>query len=216
MKNYCAIYLFLLIFTSCSGYRIKKKENPFTQYNIEKIYIPMFYNQSNFVGVEALFTQKIYRTLLQYNKLEIVQSRTEADAVLIGILESRKKSIETNYSVSTKNVSNVYEDTLGQREKDFIVPTVNQQSIGLRIVIMKHPSNEEIEIVQSSLGDKVMSSKIIFNQKLNYNVNYTLKELQGDSIKVLGTQNRGVQLEAMNALANSAAEGFKEMVLYAF
>ncbi len=210
------IILALLFNMSCSGYRIKKKENPFSQYSIQKIYIPVFYNHSNFIGIEGLFTEKIYRTLLDYKGLKIVDRASKADAVVIGIISSHPKSIDSHYNVATKNVSNIYDDVLEDRKKNFILPSVNHMALSLRMVIMKHPSQEEIEVLQSSLGDKVLSSKIIFNQTLSLGESYTLKELQGDSTKVLGTQNRGVQVEAMNNIATSAAEGFKEMVLYAF
>ncbi len=84
-------WIVFIFFFSCAGYQFKSKDNPFAQYGIKKIYVPMFYNHTNVPQVSASFTKEITRTLLEFKKLRIVDNPKSADAVLVGIVESRLK-----------------------------------------------------------------------------------------------------------------------------
>lgn len=213
LKN---LFILIALFSSCAHYRLKDKNNPFAQYQISKLYIPMFYNQSNFPGVNGILTQKIYQTLAQYNHLKIVSKASEADAALVGIVESPQSMREAISTNSTKSAKNTYSEVLKDTDKDYIIPSVNEVNLSLRIVLIKHPSKEEIDFFQNPKTKNIMSSKIIFNQSISLSEEYNIKELQGEATKVLGSQNRGVQREAISDLTDVAAEKFKEVILYAF
>ncbi len=58
---------------SCSGYRFQSKSNPFAQYGIRSISVPMFYNKSNFADVSGPFTREIYKTLLEFKNRDVLQ-----------------------------------------------------------------------------------------------------------------------------------------------
>lgn len=210
-------YLLLLILMSCSGYRFQSKSNPFAQYGIRSISVPMFYNKSNFADVSGPFTREIYKTLLEFKNLRLSEPTEKSDAVLIGILESRPKKKESIQNINSKRAESTFGDgVLGEDRQDFLVPSVNQLNLRLRIIVVKHPTPAEIKFFQTQLSKQVLSSKVIFNESIKLQRNYLLKELRGDGIKVLGSQNRGVEKQQMQILAETAASSFKDMILYAF
>ena len=209
------LFSFLLL-SSCAGYHLQSKSNPFLQYGINSIYTPVFYNHTNFPNVSGVFTKEIMTTLFDFKGLRLEEDRERADAVLIGILESDRMRRNSTETKSSKSASNVYKDTLGGREKEFFVASENLVKLSMRIIVIKHPTNEEIEFLQTQYGPDAMSSKIIFNERIRLENTVTIKELQGDGTKVLGTQNRGVQVKAFKLMAQNAAKSFKEMILHAF
>ena len=130
LKN---LFILIALFSSCAHYRLKDKNNPFAQYQISKLYIPMFYNQSNFPGVNGILTQKIYQTLAQYNQLKIVSKASEADAALVGIVESPQSMREAISTNSTKSAKNTYSEVLKDTDKDYIIPSVNEVNLSLTV-----------------------------------------------------------------------------------
>ena len=162
--------------------------------------------------------------MLSYRELSIYSGNRSSDAVLVGIIESRDKRKRTITPESQKEVSNIYEDDLfeGKRE-DFLLPTSNRIKLSLRIIIIKHPTSEELEFIKKSIAREALSSKIIFNETIDLTESYNLREIKGDStnetrrnIQVLGTQNRGVQQTSIENMAKKAASSFEDMILYAF
>lgn len=210
--------LFLLIFVaSCSGYRFQGKSNPFAQYSIRSISVPMFYNKSNLGNVSGVFTQEIFRTLTDFKDLKINIGKKKSDAVLIGIIDSsakRKDSILTETSRSVK--SNFGSDVIGDKRDDFVVPSANRVNMNLRIIVIKHPTEEEIKFLQTNIGKNAISSKIIFNEEMSLANSYLLKKYSGEPIKVIGSQNDGLYRESIKLLAKQAADNFRNMILYAF
>jgi hypothetical protein len=211
------ILLLLLIISSCAGYSFKEKNNPFNQFGIESISVPMFYNHTNFPGLSGAFTKKIFHTLSDFKELMIYSGLKSTDAVLIGIIESPDKKRETVITDGRNKVQNTYgEDVIGQNRSDFLLPTKNKLNLRLRLIVIKHPSSEEIKFFQTKIGEKALSSKVIFNEVVDLKTSYTLSELDQSAISVLGSQNRGIQKEALRGLADTAANSFKDMILYAF
>lgn len=209
--------LVLLLLTSCTGYRFQSKSNPFGQYGIRSIAVPMFFNKSNFSNVSGPFTKEIVQTLLEFKDLRLSEDVAKSDAVLVGIIESRAKKKESIININSKRAESTFgEGVLGSNRDDFFVPSVNQMRMNLRIVVIKHPTPTEIKFFRSDMGKKALSSKVIFNENISINRNYLLKELRGDATKVLGTQNRGVERQTILKMAESAASSFKDMILYAF
>jgi hypothetical protein len=211
------ILLLLVIITSCAGYSFKEKNNPFNQFGIESISVPMFYNHTNFPALSGVFTKEIFHTLSDFKELMIYSGMETTDAVLIGVIESADKKRETVITDGRKSVKNMYgEDIIGENREDFLLPTTNLLNIRLRLIVIKHPTIEEIKFFQTEIGSKALSSKVIFNEVVNLKTSYTLNELDQSAISVLGTQNRSIQRETLHNLALSAANSFKDMILYAF
>ncbi len=210
--------LFILIsWQSCAGYRFQKKSNPFAQYSIRSISVPMFYNHSNFSNVSGVFTKEVFQTLLEFKDLQLKTAGEPSDAVLVGIIYSPKNKADSVTPVSSKKVKNAFgEDSIGPNRQDFVVSSVNQIKLRLKVIVIKHPTQEEIEFLQKNIGQNAISSKIIFNDEISLTANYQLKELRGEATKVIATQNRGVEKQRLNDMAKQAATGFKDMILYAF
>ena len=212
--KYLALFIIL---TSCAGYRFRNKENPFIQFGIRTLSVPMFYNHSTLHNVSGVFTKEIFNTMINYKGLELKSGNAPADAVLIGIVESPQTLKDTVSSEAFKSVENTYgEEVLNEKRKNFNLPSVNRVSLKVRIIVIKQPSKEEIKFLRSSYGKGVVSSKIIFNETISLSDTYNLKENGGEGVKVLGTQNRGIQQATVKNLALSAATSFKDMILYAF
>ena len=211
------MFTFLIFLSSCAGYRFQNKSNPFAQYGIKSISVPMFHNKSNFAEVSGAFTREIFKTLLEFNELKLSKSPAQADAVLVGIIESRSKRRESIVNINSKRAESTFgEGTLGASREDFFVPSVNQMQLTLRIIVIKHPTEADIKFFQNKMSQNMLSSRVIFNENIPLSRNYLLKELSGDGIKVLGSQNRGVERQQIQILAQSAANSFKDMILYAF
>ena len=83
-------WLLILIFiTGCSGYRYTQQDNPLSQYGIQSLSVPMFYNYSNQPEVSNNFTRETYRLLSSYHGLKLRSGyHQESDAVMIGIIKS--------------------------------------------------------------------------------------------------------------------------------
>jgi len=210
-------FLLFLILTSCAGYKFREKENPFMQFGVRSISVPMFYNHSSFPNVEGVFTKEVYQTMLDYKGLTIKSGNQDADAVLVGIVTSpdkRKDTLVPNIFSSVKNIygNNIFE---GKRD-DLYVPTQSTMSMQLRIIVIKQPTKEEILFLATKLGEKALGAKIIFNEVIPLTITQSLKQLTGESIKVIGTQNRGIERRSIDTLAKNAAISFKDMILYAF
>jgi hypothetical protein len=211
------LILFLFILSSCAGYRFQKKSNPFAQYGIRSISVPMFYNHSNHSNVSGAFTKEIFNTLTEFKDLRITSGSSNSDAVLIGIVSTPERMKESIQAIGSKSVVNTHgKDIIGDRREDFFIASVNKLKIYLRIIVIKHPTSEEIKFLQTEMGQNVVNSRIIFNEKISIAESYNLKELQGEATKVLGTQNRGLKKASLLSLAKTAAGNFKDMILYAF
>jgi len=79
------IFLLLLISSAC-GYRFSGKEN--LPSGVERIFVTVFENRTMETGVEILFTDDIIQELIRNRKDSLANSRTGADAILSGSVES--------------------------------------------------------------------------------------------------------------------------------
>ncbi len=78
----------MLALASCAGYRFQEKNNPFAQYGVKSISVPMFYNHSLFPNISAPMTKEVYQMLSSFSGLKLSSGHEEADAVLVGIITS--------------------------------------------------------------------------------------------------------------------------------
>lgn len=209
------VFIVLIMLSSCAGYRFQQSANPFAQYGVKSISIPMFYNQSNFPNISAPMTKEIYHVLSKFNDLELRSGDQEADAVLIGIVMSPDKVRRSMIGEDFRSAKNVI-DEIGDQRGDFYIPARTRLQSSLRLVLLKNPTPKEIELLKSGLGRFAIGSKIIINETIALTSSFNRELYSGEALSVVDTQNRGAMRNSIEEMAKSAAQNFKDMVLYAF
>lgn len=207
----------LIIFSflaSCAGYQLVNNNNPLDQYEIRSLTIPKFVNNSNLPNVGGVFTGEVVKTLTPFKSLRIGGKNT--DAHLIGVVESPLRRKETVVGLNKKSAKATYPDIIPESRDDFFVATSNKVKLQLRLILLKHPSKDEIEAVKKLAKHNVASSKIVFNEVITVDQTFSLKELSASGIDVLGTQNKGLERKAIKQLAVKAAKKFRDTILYAY
>ena len=104
--------LLILLCSSCAGYRFQDKENPFKQYGIRSLSIPMFFNQSSHSNISGMFTKEIYKMISEFDNLKVYGGGSSGDAVLIGIIESSGKIIESIIPGSPRSVESITDEAV--------------------------------------------------------------------------------------------------------
>jgi hypothetical protein len=209
------LLIIIFVTSSCAGYRLQDTENPFKQYNIKSISIPMFYNQSTISGATPLFTKEIYRMISGFDNLKI--KSTGADATLIGILMSDETIIETIAPGAPRSVENIVDSSIAERRGEFYIPSTSTVTLSLKIIVIKQPTQEEIKFLRSKASNlEFVSSKIIFSENIPLTNTFTRELYDNESSSVIHTQNRGSLRKSLITMSKSAAETFREMILYAF
>ncbi len=211
------IVLMLLIGTSCQGYRFVGKKNPFAQYNIRRISIPAFLNQSTIPNLSSSFTSEISLLLREYDNLEIVPVDAPGEKnFIIGIIKSKPSLARTLTTSSQRVASNSTVSNVGARDK-FSIPARTMIEVTLQIVVIKNPTIEELQVLKSSLGESLEANgKIVFNHTFNLSEVYTHEVFEGSANVVTSTQTNGSKNRATQELARQAASQFKDIILYAF
>lgn len=210
-------FFLIFILFSCSGYRLKKNENPFSQYGVNSITIPMFYNYSAFSSVSPTFTSEFYNLLSEFKDLKIYSGNKNADAVFIGIVGSSEALSKTRSSENLRTASDLTKETLEKERARFNIPTTTTNHLSVRIIVVKHPTKEELEFLHTDLSKVVkISSKIIMDEIFSVSSSFTREVHVGEGSAVNATQNKGAEKDNLKNMAISAARTFKTMVLHAF
>ena len=212
-------WLLILIFiTGCSGYRYTQQDNPLSQYGIQSLSVPMFYNYSYQPEVSNNFTRETYRLLSSYHGLKLRSGyHHESDAVMIGIIKSPEQIFETlipgNFRVAQEKAG----VAIGKKRQTFYIPGTTEISLMLQIIVIKKPTEEELTLLKSGLGDKVkLTSRIIFNETLPIRSTYTREIFDEEAVSITATQNAGIQRKVIRSLSEQAAISIRDMILYAF
>lgn len=209
--------LFIILFlSSCAGYRYQESKNPFAQYGIKSISIPMFYNHSNLTNVSSPMTNEIYVMLTKFKELKVKSGYKKADAVLIGIVSSTRTLSKSRTGSNLRSVKNAAGELIGDNRGDFYIPSNTTVGAQLNLILIKNPSPNEIKLMKSSLGKFVVSSKIIFNETIPLSQTFTRELYTDESVAVVNTQNRSAVKKSVSDMARSAAQNFKDMIIYAF
>jgi len=208
----------LLFLAGCSGYRFTQQENPLSQYGIQSLSVPMFYNYSNLPEVSADFTRETYRLLTNFSGLKLHSGyNPNSDAVMIGIIKTPEKVMETLRPLSLRVAQTQAKNALGTKRQKFYIPGTTNMVLSLQIIVIKKPTEEEMALLKSGIGDQVMTnSRIIFNETMPLTTSYTREVFDDDAVKVVGSQNAGIQRKVLKSLAESAAISVRDMILYAF
>lgn len=218
MKYFNKIYLFAFIalFFSCAGYRYQEKGNPFAQYGVKSISIPMFYNHSNLANISMPITKEVHRMFTQFNDLKVYSGKKEADAVLIGIITTEDRLSMSRSGSNLRSAKNVVPRSIGDDRGDFYIPSRTDLRAKLQVIILKKPSEKEIELMKSSLGKFVVSSKVIANETIPLRFSFIREVFSGSGGQVIGTQNRSAIKNGYEELAKNAATNLRDMIIYAF
>jgi hypothetical protein len=213
---------FLLLITSCSGYRFTQQENPLSQYGIGTLSIPMFFNYSNQSEVSNHFTRETFRLLTTFKGLKLKSGyHPEADAVLIGIIKSPEKIALTLKPNNLRVAQGRAGNAIGNKRQNFYIPGTTEMSMFLQIIVIKKPTDEELSLLKSGIGNEIkMNSRIIFNETIPLRTQFTRevfdKSDNSDGVNVIATQNAGIQRKSIMSLAEQAAISVRDMILYAF
>ena len=218
-------FLFLLVLPACSGYRLKRNENPLTIYGINRVYVPMFVNHSIIPNISGPMTREITCMLSEYSELHVssLSGKGKDDAVLLGIISSGQFKNEV-FNVTGKMFTS--ESTVGDR-KQFYVPTKNSYSVSLRLVLIKNPSNADLKLMEKFELVKYMNAhpKVVFNEVLNLNSSFSRTVVEGNDVPKIDvdggeilnfTKTKAIFEDSVRALAKRAAKDFQEVVLDAF
>lgn len=212
-------FLLLLIFlTGCGGYRYTQQDNPLSQYGIMSLSVPMFHNYSNQPEVANNFTRETYRLLSSYHGLKLKSGYHEtSDAVLIGIIKTPEQVFDTLAPNNLRVAQDKAGGAIGNTREDFYIPGTTDVTLLLQIIVIKKPTEEELTLLKSGLGDKVrLTSRIIFNETLPLRAQYTREIFDNESVSVTATQNAGIQRKVIRSLSEQAALSVRDMILYAF
>ena len=76
----------MLLISSACGYRFSGKEN--LPAGVKRVFVTVFENRTMETGVEILFTDDIIQEFIRNRKDSLANSRTGADAILSGTVES--------------------------------------------------------------------------------------------------------------------------------
>lgn len=209
---------FSLILSSCAGYRYTQADNPLRQYGIDSLSVPMFYNYSSLPEVSSSFTRETYKLLSGYSGLKLKSGWNKStDAVLIGIVRSQDKLSDTLRSENQRVAQAAAPDAIGTERPEFYIPGSTNVTLSLQVVVIKQPTDEEIELLQSELGPKIPpQGKIIFNETLPLTETFLREVFDGEATSVVGTQNAGALRRTKDSLAVQAALQIRDMIFYAF
>lgn len=212
------LIMFLCFLVGCSGYRFTQQENPLSQYGIYSLSVPMFYNYSNLPEVSGDFTRETYRMLSGFSGLKLVSGYSQStDAVLICIIKSQEKLAETLIPGNLRVAQEKATTAIGTRRDNFYIPGTTDVNLKLQVILIKKPTEEEIALLQSGIGNQVRpNAKIIFNDVIPLRTQYTREILDGQGVQVVATQNAGVQRKTLKSMAEQAALSVRDMIIYAF
>ena len=210
--------MILYLVTGCSGYRFTQQENPLSQYGIQSLSIPMFYNYSNLSGVSGEFTRETYRLLTSYSGLKLISGYSEdSDAVLIGIIKTQERLKDSLRPGSMRVAKGQAPVSVGSDRQNFYIPGSTSINVVLQVIVIKKPTEEEIALLKSGIGDQIeQTSRVIFNVALPLTSQFTREVLDGEGTDVIATQNSGIQRRTVRTLAEQAALSIRDMILYAF
>ncbi|MCY4645147.1 MAG: hypothetical protein OXB88_11070 [Bacteriovoracales bacterium] len=196
-----------------------RNDNPFSEYEIESISIPMFFNRSALPHTSEAFTSEFFKMLSSYPKLRLYSGiDARADALLLGTISSAPSLSETVLVEGEKRVQNLVDpQDIGERE-DFFTPSRNKLVLTLRVVLIKDPTWEETRLFQSKISKGITRHpKLIFNETIHLSTSFDREfKSQAQGGETNFTNNLGILNKALQTLAVQGREHFKEVVINAF
>ena len=209
------------ILTSCAGYKVVNDKNPYKEWGILSISIPMFINRSSIVGVSPHLTESIKRVLEEETSLKVYAGNDgKSDAVLVGIIDSANQYRELYKTTTSKYISGNLEDSIGEREP-FYIPTQQKYNLNITLVLVRRPRTEDMKIIESELLKHLyVGGKFIFNKRIDLSGSYS-REIKSttnpDHGGIVGFTNAQGNLQrSYKSLGDAAARIFREEILNVF
>lgn len=215
-----AASLTTMVLSGCAGYHFNTSNNPLIGYDIKTISVPMFINRSVLPQLASPMTREITLALNDYSGLKVVSDGGDADAVLIGIIESKdhfNDVVRTSQTLFTdKDVSK----SIGSRTS-FYYPIQSVYDFHLRLILIKRPSKEEMELLTSELGPLVKAHpKVVLQDTINLTGSFdrvaSPNITTNDAGEVNFVKNKGILEKSLQDTCYQAAQTFKQVVLNAF
>jgi hypothetical protein len=207
----------LLLLSSCAGYKFQERNNPFSDYGVNSISMPVFYNQSNFVNINSHITREVYKVLEGFKGLRIYAGKAKTDAILIGIVRSARRMSDSMSSDGYRSAKNATDGSLDTEIRDdFLIPTRSILSLNIDLYLIKNPTDKEIQLMNSSMGKFLVNSKVIINENIKISGSFIREVYKTQFSDITGTQNRGAKKATLKLMAEKIARSFKDNILYAF
>lgn len=220
MKTLILILLGIML-TSCAGYRVRKETNPFEQYQIQSLAVPMFVNRSTFAQVGGMMTNEIRQVLSTFPELKLTpQEDMSADGVLVGIIDSEASLLQSMRNTGTTFLSGGLQSSIGERPA-FYLPTLSTVELYLTLVLIRRPSQEDLELLDTPfLPFLAKHPKVVFKETMRLSTSYSRsiqESIDSDSPgAVNATRNHKIMERSLKSLATRASRNFKNTIIHAF
>lgn len=207
--------------TGCSGYHFNTNNNPLIGYDIKTVAVPMFINRSVLPQLAAPMTKEITLALNDYSGLKVLSGDNEsADAILIGIIESKDHYNEVVTTTQTLFTEGNIESSIGKRSP-FYYPVQTSYSLTLRIILIKRPSKEELTLFSGELGKGILvHPKVVLQDSIDLTGGFSRVAKGTNNPNAAGevnfVKNKGIFEKSLQDTSYQAAQTFKQVVLNAF
>jgi hypothetical protein len=211
----------MLTLASCAGYHFNTNNNPLIGYDIRSVSVPMFVNRSVIPELSAPMTKEITFALNDYSGITVLSGDNEkADAVLLGIIDSKDSFNEVVKTTQTLFTDDTVETSVGRRSP-FYYPVQTSYEFTLKIILIKRPSKEELELLTTNLAEYMrVNPKIVLMDTINISGSFDRVVAETTTPNSPGktnfVKNRGIFEKSLQEAALNAAKTFKQVVLNAF
>jgi hypothetical protein len=201
----------LAILSSCAGYHFNTNNNPLIGYDIKTISVPMFINRSVLPDLAAPMTKEIILVLNDYPGLKVINNNVEeADAVLVGIIDSAGHYNDTVRSTQYLFSENTIKDSTGSRSS-FYYPTQTTYDYTLKVYLIKKPTEDDLALLTGDLSFLGKASpKVVLSDTINLSNSFSRVVGQTDKVDSSGktnfTKNKGIFEKSIRETAVSAAK----------
>lgn len=181
----------------------------------------MFINRSVLSQLTAPMTKEIMMALNDYSGLKVMSSNTEtADAVLIGIIESKDHYNDVVQTTQTQFTSGEVLQSIGKRSP-FYYPTQTYYAFSVRLILIKRPTADELKLFSSELGSMIkVHPKIVLRDSLNLSGTFSRVASQTYTAAAPGevnfVKNKGIFEKSLQDTSYQAAQMFRQVILNAF
>lgn len=206
---------------SCAGYHFNTTNNPLIGYDIRSVAVPMFVNRSVIPELAEPLTREITYALNDYSGIRVYSGDSDkADAVLIGVIESRDHYNDVVKTTQTLFTDNTVKSSIGDRSP-FYYPVQSSYEFSLRIILIKRPSKEELELLTTDVGQYMkVNPKVVLMDTINVTGSFSRVVGETTTPNAVGktnfVKNRGIFEKSIQETAMNAAKTFKQVVLNAF
>jgi hypothetical protein len=211
-------FIFLV---NCSGYHFNNNSNPLIGYDIRTVAVPMFINRSVLPQLIAPMTREITLALSSYTGLKVLSGDDKnADAVLIGIIESRDHLNEVVVTTQSLFTEGDIVKSIGNRSP-FYYPVQSIYNFSLRVILIKRPTAEELAIFTSNIGEMIkVHPKIVLEDTISLSGGFSRVVASTSTADAPGevnfVKNKGIFEKSLQETSYQASQSFKQVIVIAF